>query len=119
MEHNYDNRLALGSVAAGGTLGILIPPSLSFLLIGAITETSIGQLFLAGVLPGLFLSIVFMGYIYMKTRKDTRYMTLNHPTWEERFRLLVQGIPVLANGICANIRFPFHGTSKALFTKRL
>jgi len=96
MKYKYDSRLALGTVAAGGTLGILIPPSLSFLMIGAITETSVGQLFIAGVVPGLFLSLVFMGYLYIKTRKDPRYKPGITPSWGERMRLLVQGIPVLA-----------------------
>ena len=49
----YDNGLALGSIAAGGTLGILIPPSAAFILYGIITEQSIGKLFLSGIIPGI------------------------------------------------------------------
>ena len=49
----YDPRLATASVAAGGTLGSLIPPSVLFIIYGIFTETSISSLFLAGVLPGL------------------------------------------------------------------
>jgi len=61
--YKYSNRLAAGSIAAGGTLGILIPPSVSFVLYGTITETSIGQLFLAGFIPGIVMSILFSGWI--------------------------------------------------------
>lgn len=60
----YDKRAVLGSLAGGGTLGLLIPPSLSLLIFGALTETSIGQLFLAGVFPGLMMAALFMAYIW-------------------------------------------------------
>ena len=56
----YNERLALGSLAAGGTLGILIPPSLNLIIYGVMTDTSIGKLFIAGVVPGLLLSGFFM-----------------------------------------------------------
>ena len=56
----YDNRLATGAVAAGGTLGILIPPSTGFIVYAILTEESIGQLFMAGILPGLLLMIFFV-----------------------------------------------------------
>lgn len=58
--HNYDSRLAAGVVAAGGTLGILIPPSVPFIIYGMLTETSIGDLFIAGILPGIILTILLM-----------------------------------------------------------
>ncbi|HTP47356.1 MAG TPA: TRAP transporter large permease [Casimicrobiaceae bacterium] len=56
----YPDDIATGSICAGGTLGILIPPSITFILYGIATETSIGRLFLAGVLPGLMLTGLFM-----------------------------------------------------------
>lgn len=59
----YDRRMVVASLAGGGTLGLLIPPSLSLLIYGALTETSIGKLFLAGVIPGLLFAIAFMTYI--------------------------------------------------------
>ena len=56
VRFGYDRRLALGATAAGGTLGILIPPSVAMILYGVITETSIGALFIAGMLPGLMMA---------------------------------------------------------------
>ena len=68
QKYNYDRRLATGCVAAGGTLGILIPPSASLIIYGLLTEQSIGRLFMAGVFPGLLLTVLFMLTIYLQTR---------------------------------------------------
>ncbi|MBZ0163596.1 MAG: TRAP transporter large permease subunit [Notoacmeibacter sp.] len=59
-KHGYSPRLFLGSLAAGGTLGILIPPSVSLIVYGALTETSIPRLYMAGMLPGIVLAGLFM-----------------------------------------------------------
>ena len=61
----YDDGLATGAVAAGGTLGILIPPSAGFVIYAILTEQSIGRLFLAGVLPGLLLTLLFILAIWL------------------------------------------------------
>lgn len=62
--HQYDDSLATGTIAAGGTLGILIPPSAAFVLYALLTEESIGRLFLAGVLPGLLMTLLFIAVIW-------------------------------------------------------
>lgn len=62
-ERHYDERLTTGSIAAGATLGILIPPSINMIIYGSMTNTSIGQLFAAGVVPGLILTVLFMALI--------------------------------------------------------
>ena len=67
QKRNYDTSLATGCVAAGGTLGILIPPSLGFILYGILTEKSIGLLFMAGILPGLLLTLLFILVIWVVT----------------------------------------------------
>ncbi len=68
--YKYDPKLATGTLAAGGTLGILIPPSLGFIVYGLITETSIGKLFIAGILPGIMLASLFMALIYIRVRRN-------------------------------------------------
>ncbi|MFP6712441.1 MAG: TRAP transporter large permease [Rhodospirillales bacterium] len=67
---NYSDSLATGAVAAGGTLGILIPPSTGMIIYAILTEQSIGKLFMAGVLPGLLLTGLFLVAIYIVTRID-------------------------------------------------
>ncbi|WP_116472531.1 TRAP transporter large permease [Zobellella maritima] len=64
-EREYSMRQSLGSLAAGGTLGILIPPSVNMLIYGSLTSNSIGKLFMAGLIPGILLSLLFMVYIGM------------------------------------------------------
>jgi C4-dicarboxylate transporter, DctM subunit len=63
--YNYSMVLGTGTVAAGGSLGILIPPSVIFIVYGILTEQSIGKLFVAGVLPGILLSLFFVGAIFI------------------------------------------------------
>ena len=71
-ERNYDTKLVLGSVAAGGTLGILIPPSITMIIYGMISQTSVGALFAGGVFPGIMLSIMFMIYIAIRVIKNPK-----------------------------------------------
>ena len=65
-KYNYDDSLATGSVAAGGTLGILIPPSIGFVVYGIITEQSIGKMFMAGIIPGIILTTGFCLAVYVQ-----------------------------------------------------
>jgi tripartite ATP-independent transporter DctM subunit len=92
----YDDRLASATIAAGGTLGVMIPPSILFVLYGLMTEQSIGKLFAAGVLPGIAGMLLYMAAI--------RYTTWRHPAQgpaapraarEERRKALVGVWPVL------------------------
>jgi tripartite ATP-independent transporter DctM subunit len=71
--YGYDDRLATGSVAAGGTIGILIPPSVIMVIYGLLTETSISELFMAGILPGILTVIVFMLTVSVVTRINPKY----------------------------------------------
>ena len=63
--YHYDSKLSVGTIAAGGTLGILIPPSIGFIVIGILTELSIGKLFIAGIIPGILEVIFYVGTIYI------------------------------------------------------
>jgi len=69
-KRGYSKPIALGSIAAGGTLGILIPPSIIFIVYGSLAEVSIGKLFLAGVVPGLALSALYSLYIAARCLAD-------------------------------------------------
>jgi tripartite ATP-independent transporter DctM subunit len=68
--YKYDMRLATGSIAAGGTIGILIPPSVILVLYGILTESDIGELFIAGIVPGLLTVVFFMGTISIITNRN-------------------------------------------------
>ena len=67
---NYDDALATGAIAAGGTLGILIPPSAGLVIYGILTEESIGRLFIAGVMPGVLLTLLFVLAVWIVVRRD-------------------------------------------------
>ncbi|WP_209443242.1 TRAP transporter large permease [Falsiroseomonas frigidaquae] len=69
----YDPAQTVGTLAAGGTLGLLIPPSLSLLIYGALTDTSIGRLFLAGLLPGLMMAGLFMAWILVAALRNPEF----------------------------------------------
>jgi len=72
LQRNYDRRMSVGSLAAGGTLGILFPPSIAMIIYGSFTNTSVAKLFMAGVIPGLLLTGMFMGYIGVRSALRAR-----------------------------------------------
>jgi tripartite ATP-independent transporter DctM subunit len=87
--HGYDDRLATASIAAGGTLGVLIPPSVILVLYGLLTETSIGQLFVAALLPGLLATLLYMGAIWVQVRRKPELGPASErQSWRERLRVL-------------------------------
>lgn len=84
--YKYDNSLATGCIAAGGTLGILIPPSMGFIFYALITETSVATLFIAGIIPGICLASLFILLITVRSRINPK---LGPPgpstTWKQKF----------------------------------
>lgn len=92
-KYNYDTSLATASIAAGGVLGVLIPPSVIFILYGMATEQSIGKLFMAGIIPGLLLMILYMLTIYILTLRNPELAPAGpRSTWKERFEALRGGL---------------------------
>ena len=93
-KHGYSERLFLGTIAAGGTLGILIPPSINMIVYGVLTETSIPKLYLAGVVPGLILAFLFSltVIIFCLIRPDLGGKRTT-ATWDQRIRALPDLIP--------------------------
>jgi C4-dicarboxylate transporter, DctM subunit len=104
LQMGYDRRFTFGLVAAGGTLGILIPPSLSMILYGALTDVSVGDLFIAGIIPGLILTGFFLIYTVIHARKQG-YVRTRSASWNERaaaFRRSAWGLilpPLVLGGI--------------------
>lgn len=85
-KHGYSDALSAGSVAAGGTIGSLIPPSGMFIIYGILTETSIGDMFAAGIIPGILLAIFYMIVISVRCRMDPKAGPVGPLySWKERF----------------------------------
>ena len=93
----YERKILFGSLAAGGTLGILIPPSIPMIIYGAMVEQSVERLFIAGVLPGIVMSLIFMAYIWVRVAFTPSLVPPadERPTWAERFRGLAGVAPML------------------------
>lgn len=97
LRFNYSPKLAAGSIAAGGTLGILIPPSLPMIVYAVLTENSIGQLFAAGFLPGIIATGLYMAAVSIWMRFSPEMGPVGARTsWSDRFRALSRIWGVLA-----------------------
>ncbi len=95
ITRGYDKRFILGLLACGGTLGILIPPSIPLIIYGAVTEESVGKLFIAGVVPGLVLTAILLVYAVYRSKKGG-YVPMERATWQERLRVTRRNIPGIA-----------------------
>ena len=96
-ERGFPDTVATGAIAAGGTLGILIPPSITMIVYGIATETSIGRLFLAGLLPGILLTVLFMAWsLFAAWRAGYNFADTRKVSWKERFSILPRVLPFLA-----------------------
>ncbi len=112
VERGYSRPFVLGLLAAGGTLGILIPPSIPMIIYGVITDSSIVDLFLAGIGPGLLLAGMFIGFSMLYARFGKGYQPSPKATWEERLVQTVRALPtaglavVIIGGIYAGVFTP-------------
>ena len=96
--HGYKDTLATGSIAAGGTLGILIPPSTIMVIYGIITETDIGKLFVAGILPGIVaITCLCMAVVFVTWRDPSAGPPAERFTWAQRFAAIrgIWGVAIL------------------------
>jgi C4-dicarboxylate transporter DctM subunit len=111
ISRGYPESFTYGLIAAGGTLGILIPPSISLVVFGAITGESVGRLFIAGVVPGVLLAALFAAYAYLRARGGG-VATEPRADWAERGRLTFRATgalalpPVILGGIYLGIVTP-------------
>ncbi len=93
IKFGYEPRAAYGLVAAGGTLGILIPPSGPMVLYGVTTDTSIGGLFMAGIVPGLLMAGVFVGWSMLSTAISHKHITREpRASWREALTAIYKSI---------------------------
>ncbi len=107
LRYRYDPGLSTGVVAAAGTLGSLIPPSILMILYGTFAEVSIGQLMIAGIVPGLLTAFVYAVMIYLRCVLNPALAPPVdlQPSWSERFRSLlgVWPMPVLILGVIGGL----------------
>jgi len=121
-ERGYSKKLALGSLAAGGTLGILIPPSIALLVYGSLTNNSISKLFVAGVIPGVLLSSTFMLYILVASWSTRHSLSEDAVLWSERLAALAELFPpmvifaVVMGSIYFGIATPTESASLGVIT---
>ena len=93
-KRNYNESLFLGSLAAGGTIGILIPPSINLIIYGLLTDSSVPELYLAGIIPGIILSTLFMAVIVVTCLfRPSWGGSPVKTTWAERIRTLPDLLP--------------------------
>ena len=94
--YGYDKRLSSGIVATVGTLGVIIPPSVTLIILGILTEQSIGQLFIAGIIPGLIIALLFIAIIYGWARINPAIAPRSErSTWKARMRSIPEVFWVL------------------------
>ncbi|WP_146346548.1 TRAP transporter large permease [Phaeobacter marinintestinus] len=98
IRHGYSPRFAVGVVAGSSVLGMLIPPSLLLILYGLLTEQSVGDLFIAGVIPGILLALIFGGGIWLTARLRPQWLGDGHTTAAQstlsRVEVMQKGLPI-------------------------
>jgi len=115
-KYNYDDSLATGCLAAAGSLGILIPPSTIFIIYGILTEQSIGKLFIAGVLPGIILSLLFILTVAIITWRNPALGPPGAPTtWGQKLKSLTGVVDtiILFSGVMGGLFAGFFTPTEA------
>ena len=121
-KYGYNEPLFLGSIAAGGTLGILIPPSINLVIYGVLTNSSVPKLYLAGIIPGLLLALLFMATIVFACIARPQWGGQRiHATWPDRFKALVHLAPpmgiflLVVGSIYAGVATPTEAAALGVF----
>jgi C4-dicarboxylate transporter, DctM subunit len=121
-KYGYNEPLFLGSIAAGGTLGILIPPSINLVIYGVLTNSSVPKLYLAGIIPGLLLALLFMVTIVFACVAKPQWGGQRiHATWAQRFKALVHLVPpmgiflLVVGSIYAGVATPTEAAALGVF----
>ncbi|MHA7849994.1 TRAP transporter large permease [Roseovarius sp.] len=96
IKRGYEKRFVYGLLAAGGTLGILIPPSIPMIVYGFVTEQSVIALFLAGIGPGLVLVTLFVIFAMVHSRFTSAYIPMEKADWAERWQASFRALPSVA-----------------------
>lgn len=116
-KRNYSDGFAAGTVAAGGTLGFLIPPSVAFVVYGIVTEQSVGKLLIAGFFPGLILALTFMLIVVLRVKMNPKLAPASPETlsWRERFLSLrdIWGVILVFFLVMGGILFGFFTPTEA------
>jgi tripartite ATP-independent transporter DctM subunit len=117
-KYKYDDRLSTGSITGGSILGPIIPPSAAFIIAGLLTQMSIGDLFIAGIIPGVIMAVLYVITIYVWCRLNPKIATLGERTgWVPRLTSLKASGPVLVlfllviGGIYGGVFTPTEGGS--------
>ncbi|NQS72307.1 MAG: TRAP transporter large permease [Desulfobulbaceae bacterium] len=119
VRRSYDQKFTLGLLACGGTLGILIPPSIPMILYSSITDASLDRLFIAGVIPGLLLTLLLSAYAVWRSRHGA-FEPMPKADWPERIRLTLRNLPglllpvLVIGGIYAGIFTPTEAAAVGL-----
>lgn len=97
LDRGYDKKLVIGTVT-GSSLGLIIPPSIGFIVYGFLTDTSVGELFMAGIVPGSILVMLFSVYVVLYCKFTGRYEVVSY-TWKERLATMRKSVIVLAGPV--------------------
>jgi C4-dicarboxylate transporter DctM subunit len=112
IRYKYEKAFVLGLVAAGGTLGIMIPPSGPMIIYGAVTDTSVGKLFMAGIIPGIVIASLFVVYCWRFASKRPELSGVPAASWTERWKAFKRAAlslampPVIIGGIYLGLFTP-------------
>ena len=119
LARGYDKKFTLGLLGTGGTLGILIPPSIPLIIYGEVAEESVGRLFMAGVVPGIVLTAILILYAAYRSVKGG-YLRVEPASWRERLRVTKKNLwgimlpVIILGGIYSGIFTPTEAAAAGL-----